>query len=145
MEAKLRRGDTSDETWLFQLFKTTMQDHIEAAWGWEELLQKEGFLTSLPARNFRILDLGSDKVGCIYLNEKEDHLALEMILVAPHRQRQGYGKHLIDWAKSRARERQQAIRLSVIKTSPAVEFHESNGFHKTEEDEHSLKMQWSPL
>ncbi len=145
MEAKLRLGDASDETWLFQLFKSTMQDYIDAAWGWEELLQKEGFLTSLPARNFRVLQLGSDKVGCIYLSEKDDHLALEMILVEPTWQRQGYGKQLIDWAKSLATARKQEIRLSVLKTNPAVNFHENNGFDTTAEDEHSLKMQWTPV
>lgn len=143
-EVKFRRGDTSDETWLFQLFKVTMQDYIDAAWGWEELLQKEGFITSLPARNFQVLYSGSDNIGCIYLSEKDDHLVLDMILVEPNWQRQGFGQRLIEWAKSQASEKQLTIKLSVIKTNPAVSFHRNNGFETTAEDEHCLKMQWRP-
>ena len=141
---KLRRGESSDELWLFQLFKATMQDHIDAAWGWEELLQKEGFLTSLPARNFRILQLDKTNVGCIYLSEKDDHLLLEMILVEPSWQQQGHGQRLIDWAKEEASKRKTSIELSVIRTNPAVQFHLHNGFNIIAEDEHSLKMAWAP-
>lgn len=144
MEAQLRRGETNDENWLFELFKTTMQDYIDAAWGWEEMLQKEGFLTSLPARNFMVLHQENNSIGCIYLSEREDHFVLDMILVAPQWQRQGHGQRLIEWAKSRARENNQTIKLSVIRTNPAVEFHRINGFEIIDTDEHSLKMAWIP-
>lgn len=140
----LRRGESKDESWLFQLFKTTMQDYIDAAWGWEELLQKEGFITSLPARDFQILQLGDDNIGCIYLSEKTEFLVLDMILVEPGIQKQGYGSQLMNWAKTRAMDSRQPIKLSVLKTNPAVQFHVRHGFEIVEEDEHSLKMQWLP-
>lgn len=143
-DPQLRRGERKDESWLFQLFKTTMQDYIDAAWGWEELLQKEGFITSLPAPNFQILHLGDSNIGCIYLSDRDHHLVLDMILVEPDKQKRGHGSRLMDWAKTKAVASWRPIRLSVLKTNPAVQFHLRHGFKTVEEDPHSLKMQWSP-
>ena len=140
---KIRRGSEKDEQWLFNLFKATMRDFIDAAWGWEELFQKEGFVTSLPAKNFQILEYEGAAIGCFHITAKEDHLVLDMILVAPEFQRQGFGSQLIALAFSDARKSGQPIRLSVIKTNPAVAFHKAHGFEVVEEDEHCYRMQWS--
>lgn len=142
--ALLRRGERSDESWLFNLFKSTLQDYIDAAWGWEELLQKEGFVTSLPARGFQILQQGAENIACIHLTDRADHLLLDMIMVEPVQQRQGHGSHLIDWAKRKASETERRIKLSVLKSNPAVLFHQRHGFETVEEDQHSLKMEWTP-
>ena len=147
MEAKtktrMRRGNSADEPWLFELFKATMRDHIDAVWGWEELLQKEGFNTSLPAKNFLILELESNPVACLHISDKSDHLLLDMILVEPNWQQQGLGSQLIFIAQESARQKEKPIRLSVLKTNPALAFHQKNGFKVIEDDEHSYKMQWS--
>ena len=55
MSLIMRRGSNQDEDWLFELFRSTMQNHIDKAWGWDELLQREGFVTTLPAKQFQIL------------------------------------------------------------------------------------------
>lgn len=136
----IRRGKNSDEAWLFQLFKKTMQDYIDAAWGWEELLQKEGFTTSLPARNFTILELDRQSIACMHLSSKSDHYFLDMILVEPAYQRRGFGSKLFDIAREQARKAELPIQLSVLKTNPAVRFHEHIGFAVIDEDDHSYKM-----
>lgn len=136
----IRRGKNSDEAWLFQLFKKTMQDYIDAAWGWEELLQKEGFTTSLPARNFTILELDQQSIACMHLSSKSDHYFLDMILVEPAYQRRGFGSKLFDIAREQARKAELPIQLSVLKTNPAVRFHEHIGFAVIDEDDHSYKM-----
>ena len=137
---KIRRGESRDEAWLFQLFKKTMQDQIDAAWGWEELLQKEGFTTSLRSRDFTILELGGLPVACMHLSNKPDHYYLDMILVEPSFQRRGIGSQLFTIARERAAKAGLSIQLSVLKTSPAVAFHKHLGFVVTAEDEHSFKM-----
>lgn len=136
----IRRGRTSDEAWLFQLFKKTMQDYIDAAWGWEEILQKEGFTTSLPARNFTILELNQQAIACMHLSSKSDHYFLDMILVEPAYQRRGFGSKLFEIAREQARKTELPIQLSVLKTNPAVKFHQHIGFTVIDEDDHSYKM-----
>lgn len=140
---EIRRGSEADEQWLFDLFKATMRDFIDAAWGWEELFQKEGFVTSLPAKNFQVLEYGGVAIGCLHISVKENYLVLDMILVEPEFQRQGFGSQLIALAFSDAKKTGLPIRLSVIKTNPAVAFHKDHGFEVVEEDEHSYRMQWS--
>ena len=139
-ELNIRRGDRSDEEWLYQLFKKTMQNYIDAAWGWEELLQKEGFSTSLPARDFTVLELHGRAIACMHLSDKPDHCYLDMILVEPDYQRLGIGSKLIGLAQNRAEELCKPIVLRVLKTNPAVNFHKALGFVTTTEDEHSFEM-----
>lgn len=139
---KLRRGVIEDQDWLFDLFRTTMQDYIDIAWGWDELLQREGFTTSLPAKNFEILLCDGNRVGSYHLSEKPGYLLLDMILVAPGQQRSGYGTQMMDRVKARSRTTSKPIHLSVLKTNPAVAFHTAAGFEQIEEDRHSIRMIW---
>ncbi len=66
-----------------------------------------------------------------------------MILVEPDLQRQGLGNLMLDRIKQEARVGNKAIRLSVLKTNPAIDFHLKAGFEELESDEHSVKMLWS--
>lgn len=144
MEQKLtfRKGAVEDQDWLFELFRRTMQNYIDKAWGWDELLQREGFITSLPVRNFQILLCNNERVGSYHLTQRKDHLLLDMILVAPERQREGFGHYLMERVKENSRTKGLPVRLSVLKTNPAVQFHLAAGFQLVEEDSHSFRMAW---
>lgn len=139
---QIRRGSSADEDWLFTLFRNTMRHYIDSAWGWDELLQREGFATTLPARDFQILFSAGRPVACYHLKEKSDHLLLEMIMVEPAEQRKGFGHTMMAQIKTQARRQDKSICLSVLKTNPALRFHLAEGFETAEEDEHSLKMRW---
>ncbi len=139
---QFRQGCSEDEQWLFQLFRLTMQEHIDAACGWEERLQHEGFVTSLPARGFQILHKPGQRLGCYYLRPNAGSLLLEMILVEPACQGLGYGQLMMNHIKATARRQQQAVFLRVLKTNPALEFHRRCGFQQTHADDHSLEMCW---
>ena len=138
----MRRGTHDDEEWLFQLFRQTMQDYIDRAWGWQELLQREGFVTSLPSAGFQILEVNSNPVGSYHITDKKDRLELDMLLVEPLQQRRGYGTLMINQAKDHARQSQKPILLSVLKSNPALQFHLNSGFIQTAADEHSVRMCW---
>jgi N-acetylglutamate synthase-like GNAT family acetyltransferase len=139
----IRNGSIKDEDWLFQLFRITMQDYIDKAWGWDELLQREGFISSLPAPNFKILEVNGQKSGSFHLTEKDDHVIIDMILVPPENQRQGYGSHLMSQIKEIARQLDKPIKLSVLKSNPAISFHLHCGFSRFESDDHSIKMSYT--
>ena len=138
----IRNGRREDENWLFQLFRATMQDYIDEAWGWDELLQREGFIISLPAKNFQILEFAGDCVGSYHLSDRANHFLLDMILVTPDQQRKGFGSKMMAQIKRLAEEEHKAVWLSVLKTNPAIAFHLAEGFRQVEEDEHSIMMMW---
>ena len=144
MALLMRRGTNRDEDWLFELFRATMQNYIDKAWGWDELLQREGFVTTLPARQFQILESEGKAIASYHLSEKADHLLLDMILVIPEEQRLGHGSHMLELIKKDATEKGKPIELSVLKTNPAIAFHRRLGFQQIREDEHSVRMRWSP-
>ncbi len=139
-----RRGCAEDQEWLFQLFRTTMQDFIDRAWGWEELLQREGFATTLPAREFQIVIANEAPVASYHLTPKSDHLLLDMIMVEPSYQGRGYGALMMAAIKKQARTQQLPVRLSVLQTNPAIGFHTHQGFVEYSRDKHSLQMHWIP-
>lgn len=140
--AQFRRGNADDEEWLFQLFRKTMQPYIAAAWGWEELLQREGFVTSLPARGFQVLEYSGARIGSYHVSRQPGHLLLDMILVEPDCQRQGFGSLMMRHLQEQARSLQLPVHLRVLRTNPAVAFHEQCGFSASGGDEHSLDMHW---
>ncbi|MSR10968.1 MAG: N-acetyltransferase [Gammaproteobacteria bacterium] len=142
-QLQLRKGVNDDQDWLFDLFRCTMQNHIDKAWGWDELLQREGFVTSLPVRNFQVLLSDDIRVGSFHLTDKPDHLLLDMILVIPERQHEGFGRFLMERVKEKSRAKSKPVHLSVLKTNPAMQFHLASGFKLVEEDSHSVRMAWS--
>lgn len=142
-DLQLRKGAKDDQDWLFDLFRLTMQNYIDKAWGWDELMQREGFVTSLPVRNFQILLCANERVGSYHLTDRADHLLLDMILVKPERQREGFGRYLMERIKENSRSRGKPLQLSVLKTNPAVQFHLASGFQLVEDDPHSYRMTWS--
>ena len=140
---QLRSGKQADESWLFELFRTTMQPYIAAAWGWEELLQREGFTTSLPAREFQILECDGVAIGSYHLTSNQEALVLNMILVEPQYQCQGFGRIMMETVQNKARAAGKPVQLRVLQTNPAVEFHKHCGFTIVTRDDHSLEMSWS--
>ncbi|NKB33546.1 MAG: GNAT family N-acetyltransferase [Pseudomonadales bacterium] len=127
----------------FSYIRRTMRHFVESAWGWDEILQRESFISSLPIKEFQILSHNNIPVGGYHTSDNSDHLLLNMILVEPDLQRQGLGNLMLDRIKQEARVGNKAIRLSVLKTNPAIDFHLKAGFEELESDEHSVKMLWS--
>ena len=138
----LRTGRKDDEDWLFQLFSSTMQGYIDDAWGWDELFQREGFITSLPANKFQVLEFAGKAVGSYHLSDRETHFLLDMIMVIPEQQRKGYGKLMMKQIKRQSIDNNKPICLSVLKSNPAIQFYLSEGFQKKDDDEHSISMAW---
>lgn len=142
-ERSFRRATRADMDWLYDMFRTTMRQYIEATWGWDELFQHHGFHDNLPPSSFTVAMVNNVDAGACSVLQKRDCLWVEMVIVAPPYQRQGLGAALIQLAQQRARASEQPLRLSVLKVNPARQFYDRLGFRATEEDRWSLKMEWS--
>jgi len=138
-----RQGIREDGEWLYQLFRKTMRGYIQQTWGWDELLQKQGFYEALPAHEFKILQLGHADAGAYHLESKKNHMFLNMILLEPDFQNQDLGKLMINCIKQSAMDDRLPLKLSVLKTNPSAGFYQHLGFQSEGEDEHSLKFIWT--
>ena len=141
---RMRRGSGDDNDWLFELFRRTMREYIEQAWGWDEMFQREAFLTHLPGKSFQILELDKRPVGGYQIKNKEQHLWLEMILVDPEYQRQGHGSFMLELIRQRAEEAGLPVKLACLRCNPACRFYLRRGFSTYDEDPNSLMMAWQP-
>ena len=138
-----RNGTSTDENWLFEMFRENLRDYIDEAWGWDELLQHAGFTTSLPARQFTILESDGERVGCFHLSQKPDHILLDMILVAAASQGKGFGTGLMNRIKSRAVALDLPLELNVLSSNPAIGFHRRHGFREISTSGQSVRMRWT--
>ena len=138
----MRQGESADMDWLYQTFKLTMQSFIHQTWGWDELLQEHSFYENLPAKSFAIATSEEHDVGALNLREKADHLWLEMVLVLPGYQGQGFGRLMLEFAQRQSCKKQKPLRLSVLKLNPAQDFYRHMGFEQSGVDQWSYKMQW---
>lgn len=141
---RLRKGSSADNDWLFDLFRQTMREYIDQVWGWNEMFQREAFLTHLPGKAFQILELDGAKVGGYQLKDKSDHLWLEMILLYPALQRQGYGSLMLEQMKRDAVRAGLPLRLACLRCNPAWEFYQKQEFRIYDEDVNSFMMVWLP-
>ena len=137
-----RAGCRDDTEWLYQLFKETNSGFIETSWGWDELLQRESFFSSLPGSGFTILEKDGEPVGGFNLVKKKDHLWLELLIIKPQWQGKGFGTVLLDEAKSTAKKIGLPIKLSVLKNNPAADFYLEREFTVDSDDSKSIKMTW---
>jgi len=140
----VRHGSSNDINWLYDLFKTTLKEYIDATWGWDEVFQQEAFLANLPGENFSILESDGEPVAAYYLENREDHLWLELLLVVPEKQLEGHGQFLLRVVQTQAMQANKPLRLNVLKVNPALDFYLKQGFEVVAEDEHRFKLDWLP-
>jgi len=147
---RFRKARPREMDWVYQIFKTGMQAYITRTWGWNELFQEHSFFANLPASSFVIASIdtttgstvesGTVDIGGYCLKTKKDHLYLEMLLIDPAWQRQGYGAAIMDEIMAEAHSRSMAVRLSVLKINPAYRFYQNLGFVIEAEDDIRYRM-----
>lgn len=147
---RYRKASPREMDWAYRIFKTGMQSYITRTWGWNELFQEHSFFANLPASSFVIAsidtsvesadDPGQVDIGGYCLKTKADHLYLEMLLIDPAWQRQGYGSAIMDEVMREAHSRNMAVRLSVLKINPASRFYQRLGFVIEAEDDIRYRM-----
>jgi len=139
-----RKAEIEEMDWAYQLFKINLQQYIADTWGWNEIFQRHGFQANLPASSFMIASLGEEDIGGYCLLHKQNHLHLEMILLAPQHQGKGYGKQMMTQILDQARDQSLPVLLNVLKNNPAHGFYRRLGFEVIAEDSFRYRMRFVP-
>jgi len=120
----IRKGNTDDKLWLYELYCLTLRPAIELTWGWDNDFQFNQFSEHLKPENFEILLIGDKPIGGFYVVENDDHFWLEMLLIHPSHQGKGIGKQVIQQFQTASVSKNKAFKLCVIKVNPVRLFYE---------------------
>ena len=132
-EIELRQATWDDYDFLYDLLKTTMREHVELIWIWDEQWQQERFeKTFNPAEN-RIIVLNGVDVGVIATRRYEDEIFLARLYILPEYQGRGIGTQLIRSLLVEARREGLPVTLRVLTGNPAKRLYERLGFEVVED------------
>jgi GNAT superfamily N-acetyltransferase len=137
---ELRPATERDRDFVFETYKSTLREHVERAWGWDEKVQREGFWTHHPFAEFRIISVGGADAGGLHVEVGESWNFVRMIFLLPAFQGKGFGSLLLREEAARARKGGKFLDLKVIKGNPARNLYSRLGFAVVEEDNATYHM-----
>lgn len=79
--------------------------------------------------------LGSEPIGCLRVEDHDDHVFVDYIALMPEHQRHGIGAALLRQVQASAATRGMPVRLNVLKVNPARALYERLGFAVVREDD----------
>lgn len=105
-------------------------------------LQERGYRAAHPAAAFMVVLLDGRPVGRLYVDRSPaDIHVLEIGLLPEHRGR-GLGTELLRGLIDEARDSDRRLKLSVLRSNPALRLYERLGFSATGSDEVRLQLEW---
>ena len=133
-----------DVPFLEDVFLRAMRVHIEATRGfWHEPKEREQFREQLQLHHTRIVEHGGIPIGFFMTLEREGHVELHTLCIAPEQQGRGIGTAAILEIVSDARDQGREVVLSVLKSNRAARsLYERLGFVVTGEtvDHYQLRL-----
>ena len=122
---RLKDARSSDGPFVLWLEEVSMKEHATALWGeW----RPSSTLEALDLSNHQIIEYRGAKVGCVALKWSHDCLFLARLFLDPDARNRGIGAHVLRFVVRLAADRRMPVRLSVLKTNPAINFYLREGF-----------------
>ncbi|HEV7307528.1 GNAT family N-acetyltransferase [Ensifer sp.] len=122
-EPLLRPARPGDEPYLHWLEEACMRDYAVALWGsWQPRPAD-----ALVLGEHRIIVAEGADVGCVSVTERDDHVWVNKLYVAPTHQKRGYGAVALRRVLGEAGAIGLPLRLSVLTTNPAIAFYRREG------------------
>ena len=151
MNVELRPFSSENQDFLFQLYAST-RIHEIAPFGWSPP-QQEAFLRvqfnaqqgwyrqAYPQADHQIIFAEDQPIGRILVAQEEDSTRLVDIALLPEYRGCGIGTQLIGQLIEQAAKAGSVVRLSVLRTNPAIHLYQRLGFVKTSEDQMYYQME----
>jgi ribosomal protein S18 acetylase RimI-like enzyme len=143
MQVVLRPAVTQDFEYCKRLYFTGMTKIIEEL-GLDMAAHAASFLQNWEPAEVRIIAVGDSDVGWLQSSVRDDGLFLAQLFVDDPFQRQGIGTEVMNQLIGEASRLNQAVRLAVVKTNPALRLYVRLGFHITHEDDRKFYMERDP-
>ena len=143
MQIVLRPAVSQDFEYCKLLYFTGMEKIIEEL-GLDMAAQAASFLQNWDLAEVRIIAVGNSDVGWLQSSVRDDGLFVAQLFVDDPFQGQGIGTEVMNRLIGEASRLNQAVRLAVVKTNPALRLYERLGFHITHEDDRKFYMKRNP-
>ena len=143
MQIVLRPAVSQDFEYCKRLYFTGMKKIIEEL-GLDMSAQAASFLQNWDLAEVRIIAVGNSDVGWLQSSVRDDGLFVAQLFVDDPFQGQGIGTEVMNRLIGEASRLNQAVRLAVVKTNPALRLYERLGFHITHEDDRKFYMKRNP-
>jgi ribosomal protein S18 acetylase RimI-like enzyme len=125
---QLRRAQTADYQFLYNLHRATIQEYVAEIWGWDEAWQQAHFQEKFDPAMCEIIQFDGRDVGTLQLEERADELFLALIEILPEYQGRGIGAAVIQDILVQAEQRDVSVTLRVLRNNPARALYERLGF-----------------
>jgi ribosomal protein S18 acetylase RimI-like enzyme len=143
MQIVLRPAVSQDFEYCKRLYFTGMKKIIEEL-GLDMAAQAASFLQSWDLAEVRVIAVGNSDVGWLQSSVRDDGLFVAQLFVDDRFQGQGIGTEVMNRLIGEASRLNQAVRLAVVKTNPALRLYERLGFHITHEDDRKFYLKRNP-
>ena len=143
MQIVLRPAVSQDFEYCKRLYFTGMKKIIEEL-GLDMAAQAASFLQNWDLAEVRIIAVGNSEVGWLQSSVRDDGLFVAQLFVDDRFQGQGIGTEVMNRLIGEASRLNQAVRLAVVKTNPALRLYERLGFHITHEDDRKFYLKRNP-
>jgi ribosomal protein S18 acetylase RimI-like enzyme len=130
-----RPATQADYQFLYTLHKLALGPYVEATWGWDEEAQRKLFRDAWEPTANQVVVLGGEPIGCLRVEEHDDHVFVNYIALIPEHQKHGIGASLMRQVQVSAATRRVPVRLNVLKVNPARALYKRLGFAVVGEDD----------
>jgi RimJ/RimL family protein N-acetyltransferase len=143
-----------DAPFLFRLYASTREwefrltqwpeDEKQAFLKRQFQAQDQHYKRAFPGAVFRIVQLGAQDIGRLYIDRQDDNLRIIEFSLLPDWRGRGIGTDILRSLMNEAHGGKVPVRLSVERNSPALRLYLRHGFRATGESRHHLQMEWRP-
>ena len=123
---------------LVELRIDAMKESLMAIGRFNRERSVERYKSTFRPEETKIIKNENDTIGFIAVSEKEDHLYLDHLYIAPSFQSSGVGSWAIKRLIDISERKKIPIRLGALKTSKSNKFYQRHGFEITHEDEFDI-------
>lgn len=127
----------------FALYKLSLYEYIDQAFGWDEDFQRARFEASYGRDEFVSVTTGKVSVGYLVLRNTRNERRLALLLLHPDHRDRGIGRSVMNQLMSCALESRRALTLSCfISNRRAMQFYQNLGFALIAKDEYFMTFQY---
>jgi ribosomal protein S18 acetylase RimI-like enzyme len=133
-----------DRSALFALYQSSLHEHIDRTFGWNDAFQQARFETSYRDADVELIARGQDVAGYLVLKSDEAALHLSLLILKPAFRNRGMGGAIMQTLMSRATQSNRPLMLSCFLCNhDAMRFYEALGFEPVERDAHFVTYRFA--
>ena len=122
-----------------------MEQYVDAAWGWDESVQRQRQQEEFAARAYQIIEVAGQPVGTCIVERQPGCFYLSGLYLLPAYQKRGIGSQVLKALLLEGQTHKLPVRLQVLKVNPVAQrLYARNGFVVTNETETIIIMEKLP-